>query len=159
MPATLVPASVPGAAALQNYVNNTIWGRQANVYFTVTRSDHNVYYDLDGNGLLADPEFVSATSDEINAISAAAQDSTVDFNMYYVQAVEYGVALAIAARGEAWSGDAHARSTVNITAHEVGHLLGRAGESLNGLNVMYGGDVGVGNPTRVIKHDWDLVNP
>ena len=32
----ITPPNLPNAAALQNYLNNTTWGRQSNFYFTVT---------------------------------------------------------------------------------------------------------------------------
>ena len=45
----LVPVNAPTAAALQTYLN-TVWGKQANVTFTVTRTDFTVNYDLNRDG-------------------------------------------------------------------------------------------------------------
>ena len=154
----LVPTSVPGDAALQTYLNDTVWGKQANVFFTVTRSDKNVAYDLDSNGKLADPVLVSATSAEINAISTAAKAGGVDFNIYYINEMEVPHAFTIRSRGEAWIQDTHVNSTVNVTAHELGHALGRGGESANVKDVMYEAGL-ASNPCEVRKRDWDAVNP
>ena len=38
----LAPSNVPTAQAVQNYLNTITWGPQANVFFTVTRSDASV---------------------------------------------------------------------------------------------------------------------
>jgi hypothetical protein len=44
----LTPKNVPTSASLQTYLNNTIWGKQANVYFDTVNSPVNVsvHYDL-----------------------------------------------------------------------------------------------------------------
>lgn len=46
----IIPTNVPTAQALENYLNNKIWGRQANAFCTVTRTDYDVNYDLNGDG-------------------------------------------------------------------------------------------------------------
>lgn len=75
----LVPATCPTAAQLQSYLNDMIWGPQANVHFTVTRSLHTVNYDLDRSGTLAHPSKGAIPNPaEGDAISAVAKDSSTD---------------------------------------------------------------------------------
>jgi len=147
---------VPSASELENYLSDTVWGRQANVYFTVTRTDTTMNYDLDRNCKLAFPTNSMA---ECDAISAAAKNSSTDFNIYYVAAVDQAIGWTINAYGETWTAANGANSPVNHTAHEVGHLLGIINyESTNSLDVMLSyGDPS--NPYRVIRHDWNIVNP
>lgn len=161
------PVNVPSAAALQTYLNDTAWGKQANVHFTVTRSDSTVNFDLDLDGMLDDP-YATPTGGpkspqewgEINEVTAAAKDAGVDFNIYYVKDYEYPVALSDPTRGEAWVGDLHSGSTEYVTAHEVGYLIGRVGHAgaAIGVDLMGATDSGA-SPCRIIKVDWDYVNP
>ena len=146
------PVNVPSAAALQAYLNS-VWGKQSNVYFVVTRTDATVNYDVNRNGKCADSPLT-----EIERIDTAAKDTTSDFNIYYVNAMEVPNASTIYSRGYTWIGDSHQNSNVNITAHEIGHLLGRSGESNNIEDVMLSYSSST-NPYRVIKVDWDAVNP
>jgi len=154
----LVPANVPTAASLQTYLNDTIWGKQANVFSTVTRDDKSVGWDLDGNQKLADPVLASATSAEINAISAGAKKNGVDFNIYFINEMEIPHAFTLRSRGETWIQSTHVNSEENVSAHELGHAMGRRGESTDSKDVMY--EVGnASNPCEVRKRDWDAVNP
>jgi hypothetical protein len=153
----LVPANVADAAALQTYLNDTTWGKQANVFFTVTRSDKNAAYDLDGNKKMADPVLVSATSAEINVISGAAKAGT-DFNMYFINEMEVPHAFTIPSQAETWIQDTHVNSTENVAAHELGHALGIGGESNNADDVMLGHGA-ASNPCRIRESDWNTVNP
>jgi len=154
----LVPTNAPTAASLETFLNDNIWGKQANVTVTVTRSDHRVRYDLDGNQKLADPVLESATSREIDAITAVAKTASKDFNIYYINEMEVPHAFTMRGRGETWIQDTHVNSTANVTAHELGHALGIARESQNALDVMF--EVGSStNPCEVRKRDWDDVNP
>lgn len=160
----LVPTNVPAAAVLQADLNR-IWGLQANVFFTVTRVDSIVNYDLDRNGVLADPAEVSATIAEIDAIAARAR-SAGDFNIYFVNQVEVPQAFTLQAgggipanlRNSTWIQDAHANSSSNVSAHEVGHLLGSIRESTDLRDVMleFGSAT---NPCEVRRVDWNTVNP
>lgn len=155
----LVPTRIPTAASLQAELNR-IWGLQANVFFTVTRTDFVVNYDLDRSRLLADPDPLlgSGTAVEINAISSKAQAPGI-FNVYFVNRMEVPKAFTIIGRGETWAGDAHPESSENLIAHEVGHLLGipPSGESANPADVMSAGIFG--DPCEVRRRDWQTVNP
>jgi hypothetical protein len=149
----LVPMNAPTAAALQDYLNNTIWGKQANVMFTVTRSDFTVNYDLNRDGGLAD-----APLDEVNAISAVAKDATADINVYYVKALEVPQATTVIGLHLTWIQDTHVNSTVNVSAHEIGHELGIAYESMDPIDVMLSFGSAT-NPCNVKQRDWNTVNP
>ena len=154
-----IPATTcPSAADLQAYLNE-VWGRQANVWFTVTRSDHTVNYDLDFNGAMAHPEIGSAPNrDEALAIILAADNPSVNYNIYYVHDLDYAIGMTSATFGATWIAADGANSPLNNTAHEVGHLLGFGDESNDILDVMY--HTGLpSNPRRVLKEVWDKVNP
>ncbi|MBU1858227.1 MAG: hypothetical protein KKC28_14715 [Verrucomicrobia bacterium] len=149
----LIPTNVPSASQLEDYLNNTTWGKQANVYFTVTSSNTTVNYDINRDGGCADSPLT-----EIEIIDTAAKDATADFNIYYVKTMEVPNATTRIALGYSWIGDSHENSTVNITAHETGHLLSIEGESSNIEDLMLSYSSSA-NPSRVIKSDWDKVNP
>jgi hypothetical protein len=148
----LVPSSVPSSANLQAYLSD-IWGKQANVYFTVYRSDATVHYDLDWDGVLDQGGEYFSTEEQ--KIRNAARDATKDINVYYVNVVSSPNANTLNA--ETFIQDSHANSAVNITAHEIGHALGRQGDSDDSIDVMlwYSSSA---NPCNVKKVDWDAVN-
>jgi len=163
---SLVPSDVPSASALENYLNNDAWGRQANVYFTVTRSDYVINYDLDRNTMLNDPyELPNGTQKnpldwgEIDVISPVAKDMSVDYNVYYVADYEYPVALTEIPRGEVWIGDLKSGTVEYITAHEIGHCLGIVGHAgrITHLHLMAPYDSS-SSPCQTLKIDWDVVN-
>lgn len=155
----LVPLDVPSATALQAYLNDIAWGKQANVHFTVTRSDHSVNYDLDRDTKLNDP--LDIDYNEVNAITVAAKNAGVNFNVYYTKNYSHPVALADDLRGESWFGDLKNASVLIISAHEIGHLMNRllhstsANPVLDLMNVAIDRDAGC----RITKHDWHHVNP
>ena len=164
----LTPIDVPTAAALECHLNNVAWGRQANIYFTVTRQDHIINYDLDRNNLLNDPyQFPSGIYKvpedwaEIDQITLTAKYSGADYNVYYVKGYEYPVALSVSSRDEAWVGDQKSGTVAYITAHEVGHLLGVPGSHVGRITHMdlMGPYDSPGSPCRIRKIDWDDVNP
>ena len=160
----LVPTTCPTAAQLQSYLNDTIWGRQANVYFTVIRSDHTLNFDLDRDGKLDDPyegppgtPKVPLQWDEVNAVRTV-RDTSVDYNIFYVGSYEYPIGLTDSPDVFTQGTAPGCNSVENHTAHEVGHLLGIRYESLDMKDVMYQAGLPA-NPCRVVKRDWDTVNP
>lgn len=60
--------------------------------------------------------------------------------------------------GETVIQDFHPSSTETVTAHEVGHDLGRSGHSNNLEDLMFGFDTGA-DACEIRKADWDAVNP
>ena len=118
-------------------MNDTIWGRQANVYFTVIRSDHTLNFDLDRDGKLDDPyegppgtPKVPLQWDEVNAVRTV-RDTSVDYNIFYVGSYEYPIGLTDSPDVFTQGTAPGCNSVENHTAHEVGHLLGISHELLN----------------------------
>jgi len=156
----LAPAFDPSAADLESYLND-VWGKQANIYFSVTKSNIQVNYDLDRSNTLAHPSLGPAANPaEDNAISTAAKDTSVDFNIYYVFIRDQTIGTTNITRGETWTAANGDNTSLNHTAHEVGHLLSipESGHSTDQSDLMYRAGIST-NPTRVIKRDWDTVNP
>ena len=86
----------------------------------------------------------------------SAKDTNKYINVYYYNDGSKNNAGTL--DQECFIQDAHSNSVVNITAHEVGHALDRDEDSLDTADVMYGTSL-LENPERVIKFDWDMVNP
>ncbi len=155
----LVPLNIPSAASLAAYLNNKTWGNQANVHFTVTRSDHTVNYDLDRNEMLADEFEFSVTRAEDDAITAAARNTGKDFNAYYVNKHEYPIGVTLREQIFTQGSLPGMNSVDNHTAHEVGHLIGRRGHVGAGEdNLMYAAGLS-SNPCRILRNEWRMVNP
>ncbi|AVP99941.1 hypothetical protein C7S18_00175 [Ahniella affigens] len=155
----LVPTQVPNAATLQNHLNNDYWGKQTNVHFTVSARSQNVNFDLDRNGKLADPYLVSATWVEVDALRAAAQDTSADYNVYFVRNYEYPVALAERPRGESWIGDSKTASVYVITSHELGHLLGNLPDTLTDNRDLMNKWIDGLSGCRIPQTEWNQANP
>ncbi len=146
----LTPGSVPTATSLQNYLNNITWGRQVNVFFTVTPSSPvalPVHYDLlpapNGNGMLDDLTITNTETDAIQDAILAVNPTKGTFANTVVSYVNKfgppgGVTCApVPGRactmidGQTATGQhlsyvqdpqvADANSRESITAHEVGH--------------------------------------
>ena len=116
-------------------------------------------YDLDRSGTLAHPSRgANPNPAEGDAISTIAKDTSVDFNIYYVLARDYSIGTTDPSRAETWTDASGANSPENHTAHEVGHLLGALYESSDILDLMLSYGHG-SNPCRIIKRDWNTVNP
>lgn len=165
----IAPPSLPNATDLENYLNNTSWGRQSNVYFTVSRgTDFEVNFDLDRDGKL---EYLTGgTSPEAVAIRNKSNDADA-FDLYYVGTtildnsqpggLATGAFAGPANGGNGWFGTQGL--TIQIAGHEVGHILGRLThsprEDIYMLDLMYFKSEPTLNQCRVRNPDWDLVNP
>ena len=135
IPKDIVPQNAPSASALQTYLNQ-IFGTQANVYFTVTRSDFSCDYDeypQDGTMEAYSPQ--GFTSKEENVIYSN-QDTTADYNVFYVQnfvalgpgngglVPDYNtIGITHYTKKVTVIRDAAGSSILNTSAHEIGHLL------------------------------------
>jgi hypothetical protein len=155
----LVPVNVPSAASLQSFLNGKTWGNQANVYFTVTRVDYVVNYDLDRNQKLADEFDISHTRAEDDVITAAARSEVVDFNAYYINQHEYPIGITLRNQIFTQGSAPGLNSPVNHTAHEVGHLLGRRGHDGAGADALMHPSGLPTNPCRILRNEWRIVNP
>lgn len=153
-------ANIPSASALQTALNNTYWGKQANIYFTIiTGQTRQINYDLDRDNLIS-----SEGGNEPLAIHNIARDSSADFNLYYL-----GLNVKTLANGNtpsafsnptfnaSWFSPTHNGTIEYIAAHEIGHLLGASGTNV-AEDLMYETDSS-NSPCRIRKRDWDLVNP
>ncbi len=135
IPADIVPQDAPSASDLQTYLNQ-VFGAQANLYFTVTRSDFSCDYDVYPKDGTLEVDAPSAyTSNEENVIYAT-RDSTVSFNLYYVKsfmALEPSIGGLVPdprvvgvthyRKGLAVISDSAGAIMLETSAHEVGHLL------------------------------------
>jgi hypothetical protein len=151
----IASANVPSASSLQAELDD-IWGRQANVFCTVTRSDYTVNYDTNRN---AKCDAVSGTLAGERQLIVDAAGSGADIDVYFVQSYQLGGGSAAASTlgQECFVGDAHDNSPENISAHEIGHALDIDWESTDEIDVMlyYGS---ASDPCNVKKRDWDKVN-
>ncbi len=161
-PDTPPPSSnVPTATGLQAYLNN-IWGKQANVYFTVTKgTDFEVNYDLN-NDVKIDSQ---APGSEPLAIINTEKDETKDFNIYFlglgVKTLPNGTTPAAFSYFDyeaSWIGRTYSGTRDYITAHEIGHLLGVSGQFTDNTFLMYESDL-LTSPCKIGKREWDIVNP
>lgn len=105
------------------------------------------------------------STSEIGEILRKAYDSNYDINLYYqsldvstysttgTEAFGYGTGAYFSKR--------HNDSVNNLAAHEIGHKIGRIGHnSVQGtLMQEYSGVSGYPEPCRILKRDWDHVNP
>jgi hypothetical protein len=82
-----VPVNTPTAAALQQYLND-VFGKQVNVFFTVTRTDHVLNFDLNRNGTL-NMSGHDALSEEEMVLDSQARNPAATFNIYYVKSYSY----------------------------------------------------------------------
>lgn len=157
----LVPTNVPTAASVQTYLNQ-VFGQQANLFFSVARSDKIVNYDLDRNGGVPDPAPGALISDEMLAISAAAKSAT-NLNVYFVNVMDAPNATTIPVRLESWIQDAHgAETSENIAAHELAHSLGLLDRSdaASISDLMYFQTNSANpNPCNLRQFAWGVVNP
>ncbi len=161
----VAPPTLPNVTVLQNYLNNTTWGRQANIFFTVTVGQaFEKNFDLNRNGELKDGDL---GADEVDAISL--NDDLTTLDLYYVgmrlEPLPSGRRAAITEfnTGNGWFGlDG---LTTNTAAHELGHLLGRTGPAQHSplgadyqRDLMYESIVSSVNQCRIRKPDWQLVH-
>jgi hypothetical protein len=158
----IVPQHVPNKQDLEDYLND-VWGKQANIYFEVEGSSGTINYDLDRSGYLNDLYLYSNgveksydDVDEINKISTL-KNIDYDYNLYYVRSVEYPIAIAFIGIGEAFIED-YSNNPIYVSAHEIGHLLGRSGHSESKFDLMYR-SAEPSAPCRITRTDWNMVNP
>ena len=156
--------TLPSATDLQNYLNTIAWGRQANIFFAVTRAGDSAFNFDENSDELIDP----TPNAEIGAIGSRLGDNDpTTFHLYYTgmnfkrnSNGDLPKAFAYLPTQEAiFSPDSNESNgrRINRAAHEIGHLLGRTGESPLMLDLMYGVD-STTNPCRIRKSDWDLIN-
>jgi hypothetical protein len=156
----LGPQNVPNPAALEDYLNR-VWGKQANVFFSVNPVEtRTIHYDLDNDGKLNNVFLLGSSclsGSEIGEICSVAGSVSADFRIYYVRGVTVPAASSDRPSSTAFVGDLHSASSVNVTAHEIGHLLGIAGHSSDPEDLMFA-TAQATNPCRLRESDWDTAN-
>ena len=155
------PTNTPDATTLKTYLDG-LFGKQANVFMNVLPLvSTNVNYDLNTNGVL---EVETNRNDRASAEQAAITNAVHRagaFNVYFVKTLSYASGISYQPLSNAFIGDVHVQSNVNISAHEIGHLLelDDVGQitpaSMDRLMWYYDQS---SNPCRLIRLEWETAN-
>lgn len=179
----LIPATVPTATSLQNYLNNVTWGKQANVFFTVDPSSPvtlSVHWDIlpapNGNGFMDDFQTNLAGSAETATIfqaifplapftgndkqhTAAIYINQFKSNDNRVLEGLTGNSSHISFISGFQATDANSRE--NISAHEIGHGMGAQDidvkTSKDKIGLMWPSNA-VTNACEIRDREWRIVN-
>jgi len=184
IPKDIVPQDAPSASDFQTYLNQ-VFGKQANQFFTVTRNDFSVDYDVKKDGELDITQAQNSQSTGQKIIDGHATPG-VTFNIYFVADYQ-GLPLSGTTPDHSSIGmayypiqTAYVRDNfvvLNATAHEVGHLLDLGHTNAPLLpsldwnpattdkipdpspsdRLMY--PTCSGSNTLLIQPEWDIVNP
>lgn len=162
------PTNVPTASDLQNYLNS-VWGTQANAWFTVTdKGDHVVDFEswqgsqhpnVDGK-VQRNAPFDPTLNGEMDRIWQAHGSPSV-INLYFVNALNPSGAGGVSVNDKIIfvQDNTSPGEKKYVVAHEVGHSLGVVSPEHNNIskkNLMYY-QVQASNPTEIRKVDWKQV--
>ena len=157
-------SSIPNATALQDYLNNTTWGKQANIFFTVTRdaTARQVNFDLDRDGVFNISKPIRVN--EYMKISDSIPNNGVDTQLFYTGInFQSDFANAETIPPDFIFFSPNHNGTINyLAAHELGHSLTPSTDantvhSPNTTDLMYYLD-STSSPCAIRKRDWDLLN-
>ncbi|AVP95699.1 hypothetical protein C7S18_00150 [Ahniella affigens] len=154
----LVPTDAPNQSSLQQYLNSDIWGKQANVHFTLSMNSRTVNFDLDRDGALDDPPTPGNSFAEVDALRASAYDASADYNIYYIMKYGRPVALTKFERKEAWIGDDKESNVNLITAHELGHLLADLPDTTADTKDLMHAGIDFEKGCKLTYSEWGLVH-
>jgi len=134
IPADIVPQDTPTASDLQTYLNQ-VYGKQANLYFTVIRTDTTCNYDVitPPNGILDILEGAFAPPSDEQAVIESFKTPGVTANIYYVKDFEglalsgttvdhWAIGITFFRRHLAYVRDCGSYES-QTAAHELGHIL------------------------------------
>jgi hypothetical protein len=187
IPRDIVPQDTPSASDLQTYLNQ-VFGKQANLFFTVSRNDFSVNYDVlnKPNGILDITESQGAQPSKEQKVIEHDASTGVNFNVFYV-ADYIGVITGTAPADHGSIGISYFQRkiayvrdtdvTLNVSAHEIGHLRDLNHTDLNFLpsgghynpactvnlpdplpddRLMY--PYVSGSNIRLVQPEWDIIN-
>ncbi len=136
------------------------------MYFSASRTDKVVNYDLDRDEILLEGQSGFQSPEQL-AIVNAIRDQNAN-NIYFVQDLSVNVGIAYSGLGLAFiQNERYGNSGENIAAHEIGHL-GGLGHPEDGFCVEPTEDVTTRlmsishthlNNCRLNKCEWDILNP
>ena len=121
----------PTAQQAQDYLNQ-VYGPQTNTYFTVTRKDYALQYDVGGPGAAVngklDFRLNPPFTNEQTVLEDKAKEYCADYNVYFVRnyygddpdSIGHAVTRLDAAYIQNYSGKT---SVATVLAHEFGHLV------------------------------------
>ncbi len=126
------PGNVPTAQELKQYLDR-VFGIQSNVYFTVSRNDVSVDYDIDIKNKIMDISPLAGFLTPEQDVVVGNRDTSV-FNVYYVNdfktkaitghpSIHSAVGVSSEFLKIAFIRDA-AQNELHVTAHEIGHIFG-----------------------------------
>ncbi len=157
---TSAPTNLPTQASLQSYLNS-VYGQQANVYFTVAPLITNsVPYDLNSNTVM-DAETTNEYGTIINHVNTNAT-----IIVYYVHSIALmgspgGAFSLVPGTPYTFVSDRHSNSVENITAHEIGLHFGTSPHEVapRGVVARTPTRYVLGNPDRLMWYKSQASNP
>jgi hypothetical protein len=156
------PTNVPTQTDVKAYLDS-VYGRQANVFFTVLPMQE-VVVPYDGNGNDAVDWSDSFTGEPFIIYTFA---HTNALNVYYVNALsnatEQAAGVTYLNYQATFIQDSHFSSSTNITAHELGHSLADLEDvgpdnALGLEDRLMWHDGLTADPCRLIRPEWKAVN-
>ena len=160
---SITPTNVPSEASLELYLNE-VWGKQTNVFFEVTLTDHTVNYDLDRDGKFnfGAGGFCFDSTAEEDVLIDKVFDKRKDFNMFYIDNFVKADRAGVTCSNQRMYIEDQDSVGVSefVSAHELGHGMGipQALHSLDVKDLMIGA-IPDPIPCHVRKLDWSIVNP
>lgn len=156
---TRIEPNAPLAGDLESYLN-CVYGPQTNTYFYVDRKDYEFDFDPTGTVDLSGSTLASAAQVTLKIIRETAQNTSRDFNIYYVPhiiapsdpATRDSCGLAYYLAQDTIIDE---RGGLLTAAHEIGHLfgLGHRDVPANGLMLH------ITEGCFLLKEEWDVINP
>ena len=156
------PINVPPPFTLQEWLDKTC-KNQANIHLTVSPGlAPLINYDLDRSGGLIYKYEGEVNPAEYFAISEKATTVSAHFHICYLRRIDQPdpnkntAGMAVEQLRTAFVQDEHRGDTGNVSAHEIGHLLGFDDHVERADSLMYPSFNG--NKYRIGRREWRIVN-